>query len=99
MQSKQILVHLLVSDVVSLEINKVIRHLSEHDFFQLDLPVKDGKLILLTQFFEPIIAFLDFSLRQKWCVVAVFILILLAQSNKLEFRLYFCQNVCLSICY
>ena len=96
-QSKQILVHLLVSDVVSLEINKVIRHLSEHDFFQLDLPVKDGKLILLTQFFEPII--IDFSLRQKWCVVAVFILILLAQSIKLEFRLYFCQNVCLSICY
>ena len=34
-QSKQILVHLLVSDVVSLEINKVIRHLSEHDFFNL----------------------------------------------------------------
>ena len=88
-QSKQILVHLLVSDVVSLEINKVIRHLSEHDFFQLDLPVKDGKLILLTQFFEPIIVFLDFSLRQKWCVVAVFIPVLLVQSDKLEFRLFF----------
>ena len=55
--------NLLGSDVVLLEINKVTRHLREHDFFQLDLLAKDGKLILLSQFLDPIIAFLDFSLR------------------------------------
>ena len=68
---------------------KVIMHLSE-----LDLPAKDGKLILLTQFFDPIITFLDLSSKKKKCVVPVFIPIFLARSKKLEFILFFCQDVC-----
>ena len=98
MLSKQILIHLLGSDIVLLEIKKTTGHFREQRLFKLDFPAQDGMLILLTQLLDSIIALLRISLRCKWCNVIVFFAIFQTQSGKFIFRLLLCQLVCISIC-